>query len=199
MKQATTKEFVSEIHEMANKIEEALSLLYNAFIYNKESFLKEANAIVVDVKKKEKQLTDDLISASDVDPTARLYAPIPSHLERMAGNIELISRAIETKIHEDLLFSDKAVSEINYLFNRTKEVILNMSDLILARNRFLANYIIESEREIERTANEFSTLHEERLIEGLCLPKVSGLYVMILDSIKRIAWNAKEIAEKLTK
>ncbi len=199
MEKTLSKSKVEDIHALAEKIEEAISLLYNAFIYNRQSFLEEADRIIEDVKKKEVELTDYLISISDRDETARLYAPIPAHLGRIAGNLELIHRAIETKVKDNLLFSDKAVSEMNFLFNRTKEVITNLSDLILARNRFLANYIIESEKEIERTATEFATLHEERLIEGLCLPKSSGVYVMILDSIKRIVWNAKEIAEKLAR
>ena len=44
---------------------------------------------------------------------------------------------------------------------------------------------------------EYATLHEERLIEGLCLPVASSLYINMLDSIKNIAWHAKEIATKL--
>ncbi len=199
MERTLTKGRVEEIHELSLKIEEVLSLLYNAFIYSKESFLHEAATLINEIKRRERELTEYLISMSDRDETARLYAPIPSHLGRIAGNLELMHRAVETKVKENLLFSDKAVSEMNFLFNRTKEVITNLSDLLLARNRFLANYIIESEKEIERTANEFATLHEERLIEGLCLPKSSGVYVMIVDSIKRIVWNAKEIAEKLAK
>ncbi|NOY65330.1 MAG: hypothetical protein GXO97_08055 [Nitrospirae bacterium] len=199
MERIPSKGRVEEIHDLSVKIEEVLSLLYNAFIYSREAFLHEAAMIIKEIKRRERELTEYLISMSDRDETARLYAPIPSHLGRIAGNLELMHRAVETKVKENLLFSDKAVSEMNFLFNRTKEVITNLSDLLLARNRFLANYIIESEKEIEHTANEFATLHEERLIEGLCLPKSSGVYVMIVDSIKRIVWNAKEIAEKLVK
>ncbi|NOX20871.1 MAG: hypothetical protein GXO99_06405 [Nitrospirae bacterium] len=189
--------FVDEIHAMADRIEEALTYVYNAFIYNQNSPLEAAEKLTAEIREKERQLTPELIELSARDEIARLYAPIPSHLERIADNIEHIIRMIRTKNDENVLFSDKAVSELNFLFNRVKEVQSNLSDLILARNRFLANYIIESEKEIERAANEFSTLHEERLIEGICLPKASGIYVMILDALKRIVWNAKEIARKL--
>ncbi len=199
MAEKPIKEYILEIHNMSNGIEEALGLLHNAFIYNKESFIKDAEGYIEDIKKKEKDLTLQLITASATDETARLYSAIPVHLERMASNLEHIARSIETKIKENLLFSDKAMVEINYLFTRVKEIISNVSDLILARNIFLANYIKESEKDLERTASEYATLHEERLIEGLCLPKASGVYVVLLDSIKRIAWNAKEIAQKLSK
>ncbi len=199
MKKPIMKDYILELHEMCVKAEEALSSLYNAFIYNKESFIKEADKYIKEIEKKEKDLTQKLIDLSATDEVARVYVTVPVHLERIASNLKHIARAISAKIEENLLFSDKAVEEINYLFSRVKEMIANLSDLMLARNIFLANYISESEKDVERAASEYATLHEERLIEGLCLPKASGVYVVLLDSIKRIAWNAKEIARKLSK
>lgn len=197
MKEIDVKSFITSIHEMSKDMEDCLSLLYNAFIYNKFSFIDEAEGIITRIRDAEKGLTDDLIAASPSDKVARLYSTVPSHFERIASNFEHMARALRIKIKEDLLFSDKAISEVNFLLNRVKEVLNTLSDLVLARNTYVANYIKESEREIERTATEFATLHEERLIEGLCLPKSSGVYILLLDSIKRIAWNAREIAEKL--
>ncbi len=197
MKVRETIGYVDVIHSMVEKLGESISLLYNAFIYSQNIPLEGAMEHVSWVKDKEKELTPELVELAGTDEAARMYSSIPSHLERIASNIEHIIRIVEQKNRENILFSDKAVSEMNFLFNRIKEVLSNLSDLVLARNKYLANYIIESEHEIERTANEFSTLHEERLIEGLCMPKASGIYVIILDSLKRIAWNAKEIAGKL--
>jgi len=199
MKEVETREAISRIHGMSQGLEEAISLLYNAFIYNRDKFIDEAEVIIRGVKETEKGLTDELITASKSDETARLFSPVPSHIERMAGNLEHIARSIRTKVRESILFSDKAISELSFLFQRTREILNTTSDLILARNTFIANYIKKSELEIERTADQFATLHEERLIQGLCLPKSSGLYIVMLDSIKRIAYNAKEIAQKLTR
>ena len=192
-----TISYVDLIHSMVERLEEAMSLLYNGFIYSQNIPLESALEYVEWVKEREKELTPELVERASSDEIARVYTSIPGHLERIASNIEHIIRIVEQKNRENILFSDKAVSEMNFLFNRIKEVLSNLSDLVLARNKYLANYIIESEAEIERTANEFSTLHEERLIEGVCMPRASGIYVIILDSLKRIAWNAKEIAAKL--
>ncbi|RMG67616.1 MAG: hypothetical protein D6710_11220 [Nitrospirae bacterium] len=198
MKTKEATGFVEKVHSMVDRLQEAISLLYNAFIYSKNTPLELALEQVESVKAEEKELTPQLVDLSGTDELARLYAPVPGHLERIASNIEHMIRVVKQKNEENILFSDKAVSEINFLINRVKEVLSNLSDLVLARNRYLANYIIESEAEIERTANEFSTLHEERLIEGLCMPKASGIYVILLDGLKRIVWNAKEIASKLS-
>ena len=197
MRVSETIGYVDVIHSMVERLQEAVNLLYNAFIYSQSIPLEGAFEHIKWVKEREKELTPELVERASSDEIARVYTSIPGHLERIASNIEHIIRIVEQKNRENILFSDKAVSEMNFLFNRIKEVLSNLSDLVLARNKYLANYIIESEAEIERTANEFSTLHEERLIEGVCMPRASGIYVIILDSLKRIAWNAKEIAGKL--
>ena len=101
------------------------------------------------------------------------------------------------KIKKNILFSDKAMSETTFLLQRTKEILNTLSDYILARNIFIANYLKESEQEIQRSATRFSTLHEERLIEGLCTDEASSLFVRMLDSIKTIAWHTRQIAEGL--
>ncbi len=197
--QAPARTYVEEIHRLCERVEEALGALYKAFLYHRPEFVQEAELNIKEIKESYEGLTEALISASEADRVAMRFAPVPVNLERMGHNLEHIARAIGTKIRDNLLFSDKAVTELNYLFYRLKEVITALEDMVLARNTFLANYIKESEREIERAASEYATAHEERLIEGICLPRSSGVYLVILDSLKRIAWNAKEIAEALEK
>ncbi len=191
--------FVEEIHGLCEHVEEALGALYRAFLYHREEFVQEAEEHINTIKDREQSLTEELLRASETDRVAMRYATVPVNLERIAHNLEHIARAIRTKMRENLLFSDKAVSELNYLFYRLKEIMAALQDLILARNTYLANYIKESEREVERAATEYATAHEERLIEGLCMQKSSGVYLVILDSLKRIAWNAKDAAESLTR
>jgi Na+/phosphate symporter len=50
---------------------------------------------------------------------------------------------------------------------------------------------------VEKLAEEYATLHEDRLITGECMPEASSIFLKMLDAIKDIAWNAKEIAVKL--
>jgi Na+/phosphate symporter len=192
-----TKNLLTRLHELSNDLEESLSLLSNAFLYHRDTFIDEADKLIQRVRASEKSLSETLIEASSRDDTAKEFCDIPSYLERIGGSLDSIALAIRNKIKENVLFSDKAVSEVNFLLNRTRDVLSNISDLILARNTFTAGYIRESETQIERIASDYATLHEERMIGGICMPKSSGIYITILDSIKRIAWNAKEISEKL--
>jgi Na+/phosphate symporter len=83
------------------------------------------------------------------------------------------------------------------MFERTRDIIVNAKDLVLARNTLVARHIIEAQRATEVTANHYATMHEERLIEGLCSPSASGNYLEILEAFKSMSWHAKEIAKDL--
>ena len=173
-------------------------LLQNAFIYNSSKSLDECEAKTKEIHENEKVFTKEFIEEVKLDPYVRVYVSIPGHIERMGDYIEDIIGCIRTKIKEGILFTDKAVSEITFLMERLQEVLKNTSNIILARNRIIREYIKESATEISRSANDYSTMHEERLVEGLCMPKASPLFLDIMDALKGIAWHAKEIAEKIT-
>lgn len=194
----TSKELISKLHDMNRSLEDCIYLLQNAFIYNSSKSLDECEAKAKQIHENEKVITEEFIEEVKVDPYVRLYVSIPGHIERMGDYVENIAGCIRTKIREGILFTDKAVSEVTFLMERLQEVLKNTSNIILARNRIIREYIKESATEISRSANDFSTMHEERLVEGLCMPKASPLFLDIMDALKGVAWHAKEIAEKLT-
>ncbi len=198
MKVETSKELIGRLHTMSRSAEDCLYLLQNAFIYNSLKSLDECVAKAKEIHEHEKVFTKELIEEVQTDPDIRAYVSVPGHIERIGDYTEDIIGCIRTKISEGILFTDKAVSEVNFLVERLQEVLKNTSDIILARNRIIREYIKESAAEIGRSANEFATSHEERLVEGLCTPKASPLFLDIMDALKGIAWHAKEIAEKLT-
>jgi Na+/phosphate symporter len=101
-------------------------------------------------------------------------------------------------VKENILFSERAIAEITYLLQRLKEIVKTATDLLHCENTILSSYVQESEANLVKSSIEYATLHEERLIEGLCLPVSSSIYITMLDCIRNIAWHAKEIAIKAT-
>ncbi len=183
---------------MSQNARECVYLLQNTLIYSSPKSLDLCEAKIKEIKENEKILTPEFIERAKENLDLSVYIPVPGHIEKMAHFIENIILCARTKIREGILFSDRAASEITFLMERLQEVLENISDIILARNAIIRDYVKESVAEIGRSANDFATMHEERLIEGLCMPKASPLFLDILDAIKVIAWHAKEIAEKLT-
>jgi Na+/phosphate symporter len=199
MEEVETRDFISSIYALGKEIEECHGLLYNVFVSQSIRIADEAEEKIGRIKDASAGLSSEMIESCGEDEKMRPYCTVPSHFERMASNYEIILRALRRKIKDNLLFSDRAISEVNFLLNRLREILSTLSEFILARNTFTAKYLIESEKDLEKMASEYATLHEERLIEGTCLPRSSGVYIMILDSVKRIAWNVRAIAEKLVR
>lgn len=188
------KNQVLGLFEIFSDLIDSIDSIQNALIYNKASLLEEINPMVKEICGEESVYIDEFMKLSKEFDAAGKYALIPGHICKIGEGMASISDSFRSKIKEDILFSDKAVDEINLLFERLKDILRNTNDMILARNLIIANYVKESEADISRLANDFSTKHEERLIEGLCLPKASPIFLGIIDSIKVIAWHAKEIA-----
>jgi Na+/phosphate symporter len=182
---------------MSQNAKACVYLLQNALIYNSPKSLDLCETKIKEMKENEKILTAEFIEDAKEYPNLNIYVTVPGHIAKMAEFIENIILCARTKIREGILFSDIAASEITFLMERLQEVLENVSDIILARNTVIKEYVKESVAEIGRSVSDFATMHDQRLTVGLCMPEASPLFLDILDAIKVIAWNAKEIAEKL--
>jgi Na+/phosphate symporter len=185
------------LHDSINIAEDCISLLQNAFIYNASKMLGECNLKIKVIKKEVARVTKDIQENDHDNPELIIFFSIPDHILNIGQSIEKLSDLIDRKISENLLFSDKAVQETVFLLQRLIEILVPTADIILARNTFLSMYIEESQVGVGNTAMEYATLHEERLIKGICMPSASSLYISMLGIIKNIAWQSKEIAVKL--
>jgi len=192
-----TKELISKTYELGQSVLDSIESLQRALIYNNIKMLEEVKAKKDGVSSLTEKLIKGFKEEAEANPLASLYEEAPIHIKEIALKLNSIAETLATKIGQGILFSDKAVDEINFLLEKLKDIISNTNDMILARNNIIAGYIKEAEADILRIANDFQTKHEDRLIEGLCLPVASPLYLSIVDDVKSSAWHAKEIAQSL--
>jgi Na+/phosphate symporter len=176
--------------------DECLTLLHSALKQNSMRPVHDCREKIISIRKTEADLSSKITQLAQKDHSFRTYISVPQLLLRIGENIEKLSDTINKKIKEDILFSDKAVAELAILFQRLKETLKSTSDLLATKNTVLIQHIDECEEDIVRKALAFATQHEERLVEGLCLPVSSPVYLNMLNSIRCIAWDAKEIATK---
>lgn len=180
-------------------MEELLKMLeniYDGFIKHKKSFLHAAEKIGKEVHKFESSFTEEIIKEGDKD-AVRLLISLAGHVERIGDCYENVIRTVNTKIEEGTLFSDKAVQELNYLFNTSKDLLRNVKDAVITLNPVLMEHTINLGNKVNSIADEFATQHEERLVTGICHPKHSSMYLDILDNLRMGVWHLKEIVKKL--
>ncbi len=189
-------DYQKKLSESTEDLLSMLSFIYDGFMKHKKSLLHEAEILGKKVHDFEKDFTLDVIKEGNKD-SVRLLITIAGHLERIGDCFENVIKTVHTKIIEGTLFSDKAVSELNYLFNTTKDLLKNLKDLVTTFNTVLIEHIISVGTKANQMADEFATQHEERLVTGICHPKHSSMYLDILDNFRMSIWHIKEIARKI--
>ena len=105
--------------------------------------------------------------------------------------------AINKKVTDDILFSDKSVTEANKLFSELQELLNGLCDCINTCTGALVEHICSSVKELCELADEYAIFHEDRLISGVCTPKNATIYLDILDSFKSIAWHVGQISRNI--
>ncbi|HEX9024777.1 MAG TPA: hypothetical protein VF799_13160 [Geobacteraceae bacterium] len=191
-------QLIKEMSELGRNTDACLSLLQAAFINNSLEQLKECRDKVAEIRKAEVELAVKVTDAAKQSSEMKQYVLVPQHILRIAENIEALAEKTAKKVKDNILFSERAITEITFLLQRLKEIIMSANDLLFCENTILNSYVEESEANLVKTCIEYATQHEERLIEGLCLPVSSSIFLTMLDCIRNIAWHAKEIAIKAT-
>jgi len=190
----------ARILEMSETAVAMLRTVHDAFRTQAQEALARAERLGREIHRQEKALMETLVSEADVStlpPSKEDTVFVPMHLERAGDNIEALIGATRKMIADGVLFTDRAAREVGSLFEIALELLECVRDALRTGNRTLIRHILLAGQRCELMANEFALFHEQRLIEGVCLPRASSLYLAMLDYLKGIEWHARQIAEKL--
>jgi Na+/phosphate symporter len=178
-----------------------LELIFEGFRRPTEKSFKEANEVKDKIHHYSSELTGLVISKTPSSEKGREwtkpYLSIASSFDRMTYNMEGILDRLRVKSQNHILFSDRAVKEVNDVFQEAMRLLENLPDLILTQNKLLAQRIGEEGRSMFKIANGYSEEHEERLIQGICVPKSSPIYLGIIESLKGIIAHVLEVSGKI--
>lgn len=197
-----TPEPSSEILEMCQKAIDMLRLTGEAFRRLDSRPLDQADKLGRDIHHREKELTQQIAvrlagQGSAPHAEAEFYL-VPMHLERVGDNIEFLVRAIRALIKEGTPLSERAMKEVNALFEKGIELLECTRDALGTRNKVLIRHLLQEGPRYEQMVSEFALFHQERLIKGLCAPKSSSVYLAILDYLKGIESHVRLTAQKLS-
>ncbi len=189
-------DYQKKLSDVMEQTLEMVNFIYDGFIKHKKSLLNEAEKLGKTIHQFEKDFTSEIVKEGNKE-SVRLLISIAGHIERIGDCLENVIKTVHTKIAEGTLFSDKAVSELNYLFNSVKDILRDMKDIIITLNPVLMEHTLALGNKVNQMADEFATLHEERLVMGICHPKHSSMYLDMLDNLRMVIWHVKEVVKKL--
>lgn len=137
-------------------------------------------------------------SAAQREPGLKAQAAL-TQLEVIAHRLGALAGPLEKKIKGGVLFSDKAVSQTNHLFDHQAGLLRSILDILKTDNAMLKRFVMEEGQGLVQKCNDFATEHEARLIEGLCLPQAAPIFLAILDNMRALAQHESELAQMLAK
>ncbi len=119
------------------------------------------------------------------------------HLATIDSGLGALVDPINKKIKSAVLFSDKAVAQTNFLFDRHVGMIRSLLDIVKTDNQFLKDYVRNEGRNLIQACADYATEHQDRLIEGLCTPQAAPIFLAILETMRRLGQTEVEIARLL--
>lgn len=189
----------ASLAQLADQTVEMLKTAREAFLRQRPSLVPQILALGQEVHRAEKQLVAGFIprgggggTSPDVD---RIF--VPMHLERVGDNIEAFARAVERQAQDGAVFTDRAIHEIDRLLEHALELLEATRDILRTGNRTLVHHVLTEGPCFQATATEFASFHQERLIQGLCVPHASSIYLAMVDYLRGVERHQREIVQKI--
>ena len=170
---------------MLSKLMDMTTLAYKSLIIADPEKMKKCDALGQEIHHEEKQLTGDLVcSPSTTGEVLKALVIFPGHLERVGDYVESVINCARIKARDSTPFSDKAHGELTELFGLLSDILKSIREVVASSSWDNLEPVWEKQLKLAQMTVDFALAHEDRLLEGLCSPKASSLYLDILDSIK---------------
>lgn len=116
-------------------------------------------------------------------------------IERIGDHCEIIAELAEMKKDEGLVYSQEAIAEIKDAFQKLNKIVDDSIHALRDGDIEKAKEVIQLEDEIDTLEVNLRNRHTERLIKGMCRPKVGISFIELVHNLERIADHCKNIAE----
>ncbi|MEW6027042.1 MAG: hypothetical protein AB1599_07105, partial [Planctomycetota bacterium] len=123
---------------------------------------------------------------------------IGSRLDKITINLGRLVNIFKDKISKGILFSEKALRELEYLIGTIKHLSKCLRDVATTKNDVLIKYIVDTANALENTATNFALEHEERLASGICQPQASAVFIDLLNTLKENSYHFKEMGRQIS-
>ncbi|HSE83284.1 MAG TPA: hypothetical protein VLB01_01900 [Thermodesulfobacteriota bacterium] len=196
------RDLEEEIINMCGLAKDMLEAAWEGFKRQEKERLIQGEKIGLEIHQKEKELTFSIMTIRPQrdEPMVEIeqLSFLPAHLERIGDDIELLIRSTRKIIEDGICFSQKAIKEINTLFEKAIELLECVRDVLRTKNKVLIKYIREEGKKFQETIGEYSISHQERLIQGTCMPKSSSIYFAMLDYLAEIERHTGQMIDMIT-
>lgn len=191
-------------HELLRMGDIAFDSLENAveffFTKNEEKHkaVKSCEAIVDKLEKEISAFVVKAISGKKLTPAlsekSHVILQVTGDIERVGAHSDNIANLADYAIAHGLIFSDRALEDLEKLIERVKEIFLLSLEALENDDKQLAKDVIAKDDLIDNTEKELRKAHIARVNARACNGNVGAVYLDILSNLERVGDHSVNIA-----
>lgn len=120
---------------------------------------------------------------------------ISNDIERIGDHCNNMAEAAETRISDNLPFSDNAYSDLNFAFDKINIMLDNTIACMHENGYENAIMVTVEEEEMDKLKATLRARHINRLNSGLCDPRSVILFIELVNGMERVGDHCNNIAE----
>jgi Na+/phosphate symporter len=191
------KELNERFYKTFEAIIPILQDVYKGFFADNRTLLKECLSKFENMHAAILPFVEKIFAEKEKDEIEIRYVNLVLAFQPIALAITSLINKMLIKVESNVLFSDKAVKEIRSLLEITYVQFRDAKDYVTTKNSHLKDSVITAKEKLIELVNDYDTIHQNRLITGVCMPKASYLYIDFTHALKRIAMGIADFVEKV--
>ena len=191
-------EVTNEIKRMGQIANYNLERSMEALMTGDKEIIEEVFEREQEVDYLSRKITDFLVKINQMFPISETrniagYYHVVSDIERIGDHAENIAEFAQTKLNEEIEFSDKGSQELQYMFDvMNKEVKLAL-EAFTERNEEHLKEIVNLENEVDDLEKRLQKNHVRRMSKNECSPK-AAIFSDLISNFERVSDHATNIA-----
>ncbi len=185
-----------EVNSLVEMLDQLFLEIYVAFMKHRLTlrYRQTSDDLAKQIRKSLANLYESSAKVSAVEALAMQSTAI--NFSKVFYDLLRISDQVETKVKENVLFSEVASKEMSDLMKGTRELLHHVGDAVLTRNELIAAHVARETAALSAMAASMSGMHEDRLCKGVCHPKASIIYMNLLQHLTDILWHYRALTSE---
>ncbi|MFB3816317.1 MAG: hypothetical protein ACE147_01525 [Candidatus Methylomirabilales bacterium] len=189
--------------EMCDEAGQMLRLAREAFLHPSPQTQARLAALAQELHRREKRLTDHAAMEVRERPwslgPAEHLAFLPAGLERVGDCIEGLARCQSILHGEGLGYSERAIGEMMSLYGRAAALLDTFTTILRTGACHELPGLRRAGEEFEALCDTVALSHQERVLQGICLPRASSVFLSMLDSFREIERYVRRMSVSVAK
>jgi len=192
---------IKEVTRMGKLSSVNLSNSMQAFLKSDENMINSVVEHEVTINYLEREITGYMVALSNTPLSEHQSEIITSlfnvvnDIERIGDHAENLSELAKARIDNKINFSEKALSDVTYMFETVKYCLDNAMDALENSNLESAGKAMEVEQTIDNMEKKLKKEHIARLSCLECTPDGSSVYLELLTNLERVGDHSNNIAQ----